>query len=368
MHLCRSLQMCHARNCYKTLTFAHFWQGTESLAPATRNNIWTSKRGPGPSVFRTFGFEMCFAPTACTFSTSQLRHWGVLPILTSKCASHRNGMHFFNISTSKSAPTRRCFLHFDFEMCSAPQRCTFSTSQLPKALWDWGALRLLTSKCASRHNRVNFLNIATSTSAPNMRCFVHFDFKMCFAPQRRTCFINPPQPQNIGKTQCFATFLPFRAPGSSFFWLSLLWSSFFFSSPLLFYLAFPAVRTVGSLTSKLASKMAWVTTNMSVPDHPTSSNVYVKQGRSLFDTLAYKSTCSSQFWLHGSSCFKVARWHQQRQSVTRVASSGPILVSAPFPGQSPPFPGQSPPFPCQSPPFPGQTPPFPGQSFQQNLL
>ena len=27
---------------------------------------------------------------------------------------------------------------------------------------------------------------------------------------------DPPEPQIIGKTQCFATFLPFRAPGSSF--------------------------------------------------------------------------------------------------------------------------------------------------------
>jgi hypothetical protein len=32
---------------------------------------------------------------------------------------------------------------------------------------------------------------------------------------------DPPEPQNIGQTQCFATFLPFRAPASSFFWLFL---------------------------------------------------------------------------------------------------------------------------------------------------
>ena len=52
---------------------------------------------------------------------------------------------------------------------------------------------------------------------------------------------DPPEPKIIGKTQWFATFLPFRAPGSSFFWDFLFfWSSFFFSSllwlfpPLLF--------------------------------------------------------------------------------------------------------------------------------------
>ena len=68
-----------------------------------------------------------------------------------------------------------------------------------------------------------------------MVCFVHFDFEMCFAPQRRALFRHlnfqewsehevflafllanvlraTPEPQIIGKTQCFPTFLPFRAP------------------------------------------------------------------------------------------------------------------------------------------------------------
>ena len=129
---------------------------------------------------------------ACTFSTSQLpkvlRPWCALYILTSKCASRHNGVHFFDISTSKSAPTMVCFVHFDFEMCFAPQRralfrhlncqkwsgpgvlcafslrnvlrattaCTFSTSQLVKMVRSWCVLYILTSKCASRHNGVQF--------------------------------------------------------------------------------------------------------------------------------------------------------------------------------------------------------------------
>ena len=48
---------------------------------------------------------------------------------------------------------------------------------------------------------------------------------------------DPPEPQIIGKTQCFATFLPFRAPASSFFWLFLL--SDLLSSTLLFSLTLP---------------------------------------------------------------------------------------------------------------------------------
>ena len=78
-------------------------------------------------VFCTFWLaNVLRATTACTFSTSQLpkvvRPWCVLYILTCKCASRHNGVHFFDISTSKSGPTLVCFVHFDLEMCFAPQR------------------------------------------------------------------------------------------------------------------------------------------------------------------------------------------------------------------------------------------------------
>ena len=70
----------------------------------------------------------------------------------------------------------------------ATTACTFSTSQLPRVVWTWCALHILTSKCASRHNSVQFFVISTSKSTPNLMCFVHFDFHMCFAPQRRAIF------------------------------------------------------------------------------------------------------------------------------------------------------------------------------------
>ena len=123
---------------------------------------------------------------------------GVFNILTSKCASRHNGVHFFDISTSKSgpnlvccvlfdfkicfAPQRRalfrhlnfqkcserevCFVHFEIEMWFAPQQCTFSTSQLPKVVREGCVLYILTSKCASRHNGVHFFDISTSKSGP----------------------------------------------------------------------------------------------------------------------------------------------------------------------------------------------------------
>ena len=111
-----------------------------------------------------------------------------LTLLTSKCASRHNGVHFFDIVTSKSGPTLVCFVHFDLEIYFAPQRralfwhrnfqkwsdagvfctfwlgnvlrattaCTFSTSQLPKVVRILQFLTHFTSKCTSRYNCVQF--------------------------------------------------------------------------------------------------------------------------------------------------------------------------------------------------------------------
>ena len=46
-----------------------------------------------------------------------------------------------------------------------------------------GAFAILTSICASRHSCVH--KTSASKSARNVVCFVHFDFKLCFALQRR---------------------------------------------------------------------------------------------------------------------------------------------------------------------------------------
>ena len=99
------------------------------------------------------------ATTPCTFSTSQLPKvlcpWCVLYILTSKCASRRNAVHFFDISTSKTAPNPSVFNTFYIllpNVLRATTPCTFSTSQLPKVVRSWGVLYIFTSKSASRHN------------------------------------------------------------------------------------------------------------------------------------------------------------------------------------------------------------------------
>ena len=170
-------------------------------------------------------------------------------MLTTKCASRHNSVHFFAISTSKSGPNMVRFVHVDFEMCFAPQQralfrhlnfqkwskhgvfctcwlrnllrattaCTFSTSQLPKVVRTWCALYILTCKCASRHNGVHFF-------ISHLVRWLH--------TRRFSGASN--HGKKTEKTQCFATFLPFRAPASSFFWLflfsNLLFAALLFSS------------------------------------------------------------------------------------------------------------------------------------------
>ena len=116
----------------------------------------------------------------------------------------------------------------------ATAACHFSTSELPKWLRECGVLCILTWTCASRHSRVPFFNIGTSKMAPGMWCFVHFDLQMCFAPQRRAIFhlsartatsapaalasllFEHEEPRIIEKTQRFATSLTFFARVASF--------------------------------------------------------------------------------------------------------------------------------------------------------
>ena len=63
-----------------------------------------------------------------------------------------------------------------------------TTSEPPKVARTCGVLCIFTSKCASRYNDVHFFDISTSKSGPTVVCFVHFDFEMCFAPERRAIF------------------------------------------------------------------------------------------------------------------------------------------------------------------------------------
>ena len=114
------------------------------------------------------------------------------------CACHASFQILFKCSTQGAqSPAKR---HLNVQKCSGPYpsvflhfwlrnvlrattACIFSTSQLPKVLWTWCALYILTWKYASRHNGLHFFNISTSKNALNLSVFNTFDFEMCFAPQ-----------------------------------------------------------------------------------------------------------------------------------------------------------------------------------------
>ena len=221
--------------------------------------------------------------------------------LLSKCASRHNACTFSTSQASKSGPTEHAvFLpwclrnvlrtitactcstnvqHLNFQKCSvmlrqccvfgilasqrasrifAPQRRTlFQKLNFQKcsengvfcAFWLRGVLRA-TMECTFPH--LSF----QECSAPQM--FWPFYFQICFAHLRAKVACNssshvcqdgsapaalanllfdPPELQIIGKTQCFATFLPFHAPS---FFFDLLSSSFLFSDSfphLLFHLS-----------------------------------------------------------------------------------------------------------------------------------
>ena len=151
---------------------------------------------------------MLRATTVRTFSTSQVpkvvRTPSVLYILTSKCVSHHNGVHFFDIWTPQkwSEPWIFCIFWFR-NVLRATTAYTFSTSQFPKVVRTLQFLTHFTSKCTSRHNGVQLF------ISHFLRCF-------------RTRRFSEPTFQPSGATiprkkQYFATFLFFRAPASFFF-------------------------------------------------------------------------------------------------------------------------------------------------------
>ena len=133
------------------------------------------------------------ATTACTFSTL-FRH------LNLQKWSETVSFNTFDLEMCFAPQRRALFRHLNFQKWSAPLVfCPF---------WLGNVLRATTA--------CNFSSLIwPAGSAPAALASLLFD---------------PPEPQIIGKTQCFATFLPFRASASSFFWSFLFW----LFSPLLF--------------------------------------------------------------------------------------------------------------------------------------
>ena len=181
-----------------------------------------------------------------------LRTRQFLTLLTSKCASRSSSVYFFDISTSKSAPSMVCFVHFDLHMCSAPQLTTSKSAPTLVCFVH------LTWTCASRQNGVHFLDITTSKNAPALVCFVRFDGVQFFishlATWLRTRHFSEPTFRPSGATNHWKNTVNRDFP--TFFAHLHLLSSHSFSDLLASALPtspFPSVHIVESLTSKLRS-------------------------------------------------------------------------------------------------------------------
>ena len=188
----------------KSSRFAHFWILTRCTIPcachAKRHLNVQKCSEPVISLHFWLG-NVLRATTAYTFSTSKrpkvLRNRQFFTLLTWKCASRHNSVHFFDISTSKKK--------------SEP--VSFFT--------------LLTWKCASRHSSVQ-LFISHLTTWLRTRRFSEPTFRPSWAT-------------NHWKNTVFRDFPTFSHTWIFFLRrLYLFWSSFFFSSllwlfpPLLF--------------------------------------------------------------------------------------------------------------------------------------
>ena len=203
-------------NATKPSRFAHFWQGAQSLAPATRNELWMSKSGPNMVCFVHFDLEMCFAPQQrALFRHLNFQRWSENGVL---CA-----FWLRNVLRATTA-------------------CTFSTSQLPKVVRPWCALYIFTLKYASRHNGVQFSFLIWPAGLRTCR-FSEPTFRPSGATNHWKNTVNRDFPT-------FSRICIFFLLTLSLLLFSLLSLSLLSASA---QLCFSSVHIVGSLTSKLPS-------------------------------------------------------------------------------------------------------------------
>ena len=219
------LQMSHACHhswkCYKTLTF------------------WSL-------------LTRCTIPCACHAKRHlNLQKWSVHGVFCTfwlrnvlRATSRHNGVHFFDIATSKSGPRMVCFVHFDLEMCFAPQRRALFRHLNFQKWSDNGVL------CTFW-----LANVLRATTACNFSCLI---WPAGSAPAALASLLfDPPKPQIIGKhsvSRLSYLFTHLHLLSSDSFSSTLLSSNLsILSDP--FHLCFSSVHIVRSLTSKLPSIM-----------------------------------------------------------------------------------------------------------------
>ena len=141
MHLCRPSsnvpRLLSFLNMYKAFTFCSLWARCRILCTCHENDASTFKSGPHVFFYT---------------STSKCAWRDVCSILIFKCAS------------CHMQPRAR-FQHLNFKVCFSPQ-LNFQTRSENEAFFFYN----LTSKCASRRSRVQFL-IPHPRRWPRTRCF-----------------------------------------------------------------------------------------------------------------------------------------------------------------------------------------------------
>ena len=205
--------------------------------------------------------------------------WCFFSILTWTCASRHNGMQIFDISTSKSAPNARCFVHFELETCFlhvffqwyvAPEGRKLGSlkRQVRSHVATWG-MKNCTQLWHEAHFQVKMYKTHQNTPRSDhfwklrcrksarrcgakhilkSKCRRHFSL----GPLLEVEMLNKCAPLCVSRLCCLFAHLHLLSSHLSSSLILSLCSSLFWPFPTS---AFPFVRIVGSLTSKLPSIM-----------------------------------------------------------------------------------------------------------------
>ena len=154
--------------------------------------------------------------------------------MSKKCTPLWREAHF-EVKMYKANQVRTTFGSCDVEKVHAVvARSTFRSQNVqskpgPDHFWKLrrrksarccGAKHISKSKCTKQTRSGPLLEVATSKSGPDLVCFVHFDFEMCFAPQQRALF----RRRNFQKVHAVVARSTFRSqnvqskPGPDHFW------------------------------------------------------------------------------------------------------------------------------------------------------
>ena len=211
------LQMHHA--CHR------FWKCYKTLTfcslLTTWNEIWTSKSSPYIMFFVHFDFEMCFAPQRrALFRHLNFQKWSEREVFLTffhlQMCFGQNGVHFFDIFNFQKRSEREVLLTFSLaSVLRTKTERTFSTSQLPKMVRTWGAFNLFTYKCASGQNGVHFFDILNFQKWSECEVLLTFSLTSARSHQTERTFSTSQLPKMVRTWGAFNLFTYNSASGQN---------------------------------------------------------------------------------------------------------------------------------------------------------